>query len=215
MEEKEQKIVEEDKQKFYKLLREQIEHEDGLVNQRLSWLLFAQGFLFTFFYTLFSTLLSKVELFDILITVLKIVSIVGILLCILTMLSIRGAYNAVEHIRKMWYKRFPEEGEPHKDNDINLKDKQFPDITHKGFNGLGTSSLVSSFGIPFCIISVWLFCFFKLAVDKRTVEKIQNTKVKFSIEGQDAGSQKILQTIPKTNLIKVKIEDERIDSLKK
>lgn len=141
------------KSELYKMLRNQIQHEDGLVNQRLTWLLLSQAFLFTAYFTTLNKFfdLNKVtHLMDkiFLAILLFLIPLAALFLVFLGFRSINGAFEAIRILREFWFYNFPEEGVADKDNPYNFKitnsdvkpsthTKQFQDITYIGDVGKG------------------------------------------------------------------------------
>lgn len=201
-----------DKIELYDLIRKQIQHEDTLVNQRLTWLLYSQAFLFTFFYTLFTTILKQYEVIEIVLNVLVAISFFGVILCLLAIGSILGAYKAVKHLRDFWFHQNPDEGDSDKDNLIDKERKELPDITYKGQWFLN-SSRVASIGIPIALILVWGISLRTLYFDRTVVQKIQTKALDFSIEGKSSKAQHLLETLPQIdsmskvlNELKIKVD---------
>lgn len=201
-----------EKIELYDLIRKQIQHEDTLVNQRLTWLLYSQAFLFTFFYTLFTTILKQFEVIVIVLNVLIAISFFGVILCLLAIGSILGAYKAIKHLRDFWFYQNPDEGDSEKDNLIEKEGKELPDITYKGQWFLN-SSRVASIGIPIALILVWGISLRTLYFDRTVVQKIQTKALDFSIEGKSSKAQHLLETLPQIdsmskvlNELKIKVD---------
>ena len=132
---------------YYKLFRDQIVHEDNLINNRTNWLLAAQGLLFAAFGVLvntskgFSHVPSKVKL------LMNVIPAVGIFVTIFTFLSVLGAALAMRDIKKDW-KKISKKWEEQK-IDIVL-----PPLQCKGASKwLG---FVAPFFIPGIFIAAWL-----------------------------------------------------------
>jgi hypothetical protein len=205
-----------DKIELYDLIRKHIQHEDSLVNQRLTWLLYSQAFLFTFFYTLFTTILKQDEVIDIVLRVLVAISFFGVVLCVLAIGSIWGAYQAIKHLRDFWFHQNPDEGDSDKDNSIYKEGKELPDITFKG-KPLFSSSRVASIGIPIALILVWGVSLQTLYFDRTVIQKIQTKALDFSIEGKSSKAQHLLETLPQIDSMSNILNDLKIkvDSLQK
>ncbi len=135
------------KLELYKILRSQIQHEDSLVNHRLTWLLVTQAFLFTGYFATLNTYLDttkKLEQKDVwFIIIMFLIPIGGVFLVFFSFRSIIGAFEAIKAIRKYWYGNFPEEGLPLLDNNWNFPNtdsddtiisitKDLPEITFVG-----------------------------------------------------------------------------------
>lgn len=80
----------------WKRVRSAIEHENNLVNHRLTWLLLAQGGLFT----LFSSLSSIDEIF-----IRVCVAFFGMIFCLFMYIPLREADKALESLHVWWHNR--------------------------------------------------------------------------------------------------------------
>ena len=83
---------------IYQAYREKVTHEDGLVNQRMFWLVTFQALLFTSFALLTQ---SKLEI-DIFVFMTVIFALVGIGSATFTFLSVMAAFEAIEGTAKRW-----------------------------------------------------------------------------------------------------------------
>ncbi len=85
----------------YRLVRSQIEHEDNLVSQRLSWLLASQSFLFTAYaITLNGPSQSHFKMFETNSTLLmNLLILVGIVSALLIWASIMAGFSAMTKLR--------------------------------------------------------------------------------------------------------------------
>lgn len=85
----------------YRLVRSQIEHEDNLVSQRLSWLLASQSFLFTAYaITLNGPAQSHFKMFETHSTLLlNLLILVGIVSALLIWASILAGFYAMKKLR--------------------------------------------------------------------------------------------------------------------
>ena len=98
--------------KYYELAREQIVHEDNLINNRTNWLLAAQGLLFAAFGVVVDIIKEgkpvphEVEFF------MKVFPPVGILLAVFAFLSVLGAILAMKSINADWDTRLEEMSAP-------------------------------------------------------------------------------------------------------
>jgi hypothetical protein len=89
---------------YYKLIRSQIEHEDNLISQRLSWFLASQSFLFTAYAIVVSNLtaghipwaMRQQHL------LLAVIPVVSILTCVLVYATIVAAVIAIVHLRRLF-----------------------------------------------------------------------------------------------------------------
>ncbi len=86
----------------YRLVRSQIEHEDNLVSQRLSWLLASQSFLFTAYaITLNGPSQSHFKMFETHSTLLmNLLIVVGIVSALLIWASILAGFSAMKRLRQ-------------------------------------------------------------------------------------------------------------------
>src|ERR1700690_4318170 len=104
-------------EKRYELIREQIIHEDGLINQRLNWLLLSQGFLFA----AFTTIITNIDKFskglmagspgfitpaNILWPLLAI-AMTGLLLNYISFNGLKNAYRSLKYLRDNWHNARP------------------------------------------------------------------------------------------------------------
>lgn len=100
---------------YYKVIRSQIEHEDNLVNQRLSWFVAAQAFLFTAYSILLNapspTRLEKFAAQQDLLFLL--IPIVAIGMSILIYTTIIAAMIAMAHLRRILEREVREEERAH------------------------------------------------------------------------------------------------------
>jgi hypothetical protein len=129
---------------YYKLFRDQIVHEDNLINNRTNWLLAAQGLLFAALGVLIKTpeggaVSSKVKL------LMNVIPAVGISVTIFTFLSVLGAAMAMCDIKEKWAEQRI---------DANLPPLQCKDTPRRlGF--------AAAFLIPVIFIVAWLVIWFE------------------------------------------------------
>lgn len=91
----------------YLQLRAHLEHEDGLVHQRLTWLLTSQSFLFAAVAFLFSRLQDLGDIQKVLgIGLITLISIIGILLTRVVRSSVMAAYNSIRMLKDVWATHF-------------------------------------------------------------------------------------------------------------
>ena len=85
----------------FRFLRDEIRHEDGLINQRLSWLVSSQSFLImAFVITLTGPKQMRIASYEeVSQTLVKILPMMGILICIVCGLAIFGALLQMRQIR--------------------------------------------------------------------------------------------------------------------
>lgn len=89
----------------FKVFRDYIEHEDGLISSRITWLTVSQSFLFVSFAQLIGTSFEVAstpadrEISRIYITM---ICLLGCTLCILTFLSVWAATRAINDLQNKW-----------------------------------------------------------------------------------------------------------------
>lgn len=134
---------------LYKMLREQIQHEDHLVNHRLTWLLAVEGFLFAALAALLTsqnlTTYSKSMLFII-------IGFFGISFCISSFLGIRAAHKSLKILREKWDE--PPTGKQKTVDAWFAAKKKYPPITYVG-TAL-TNAWSAAEGTPWLAIFVWI-----------------------------------------------------------
>lgn len=130
---------------LYKLLREQIKHEDELINERLTWSLTAQGLLFIAYSALMSFCMETVFGY---IFVLVIGSL-GIILCLTTYTAINSAVASLERIRYYEYLQ-------RKHNQVGGIHLRLPPISGAGAVKDNKSVNVHINSIPFAFGIAWL-----------------------------------------------------------
>ncbi len=87
---------------YYKLFRDQIVHEDNLINNRTNWLLAAQGLLFAALGVLIRELEGGVTVSFKVKLLMNVIPAVGISVTIFTFLSVLGAMMAMCDIKEKW-----------------------------------------------------------------------------------------------------------------
>mgnify|MGYP005810022667 CR=1 FL=1 len=127
---------------LYRIVRAQVEHEDNLVSQRLSWLLAAQSFLFTAYaISLNGPVQLRVErLADRLTTLLP---IVGICTAILLWITILAGIFAMRTLRVAF------------ERCVSDLPKDIPPIQTRGATLFGGQ--IGPFLVPPLFIVIWLF----------------------------------------------------------
>ena len=101
---------------LYDRLRKRVEHEDGLVNQRLTWLLVVQGFLFAAFSTVLASERGVEPVTKAL--VLCLLALLGFNISFSTGHSLHAAFVALIELRETWQTHI--QGKPY--------EKQFPQL---------------------------------------------------------------------------------------
>ncbi len=133
------------KKELFELLREQIVHEDSLVNQRLNWLLLSQAFLFA--------ALTSVITSDKIDPGLQAwapfgIAIVGGVFNVYSFFGLSAAYMSLRNLRETWYAVNGEETESGLQHG-------FPKITWTGKKG--RKAITTSTSTPFIILTIWAF----------------------------------------------------------
>lgn len=134
---------------LYHMLREQIQHEDNLVNHRLTWLLAVEGFLFAVSTALFTSQNLTEDAKKIL---FFIIGIFGISFCITSFLGIRAAHNSLKILREKW-DELPL-GSPELKLAWLEAQKKYPPITYIG-SGM-TNAWSAAEGAPKLILTAWV-----------------------------------------------------------
>ena len=131
------------KKELFELIREQIRHEDDLVNQRLNWLLLSQASLFLGF-----TSIITADKLDITIRVWAPfwIAFVGGLFNIYSFVGLNAAYKSLRNLRESWYQVNGEE------TDRGLQNG-FPKITWTGKKG--QRAIFTATSTPFIILTIW------------------------------------------------------------
>lgn len=129
-------------QDFYKYTVKMIDQENTLINNRLSWMLTFQGFLFA---TL-ALIASKDTPQSISLAFRNVVPIVGIVVAFLALLGVFAAYISIDNTKRKWKKR--------------LENHQYPPA-----HGTALASIlgrITSYGIPISLILAWFILSHKL-----------------------------------------------------
>jgi len=131
------------KKELFQLLREQIVHEDELVNQRLNWLLLSQASLFL----ALTSILTNHKLDPTIQTWTPFgIAIVGAIFNIYSFVGLCAAYKSLRNLRETWYQVNGEETEQGLQNG-------FPKITWTGIRG--QRAIFTATSTPFIILTVW------------------------------------------------------------
>jgi hypothetical protein len=95
---------------YYAIVRSQIEHEDNLVGQRLSWFVAAQSFLFTAYAITVSNIRpdnhpspSRIQQ-----SMLMVVPLVALLTCLLLSITIIAGLVAIANLRRLFDSHVPQ-----------------------------------------------------------------------------------------------------------
>ena len=142
-------------EKKYELIREQIRHEDGLINQRLNWLLLSQGFLFAAFTSIIAnsentasgmTTVPNGQMasgFNVL-WPLMVIAITGLLLNTFSFVGLSNAYQSLKYLRENWRLARPADSEGRR------LYESFPNITWEG------SAITTASSSPIVITLAWM-----------------------------------------------------------
>lgn len=144
---KEEKLT---KKEMFEIIREQIRHEDGLINQRLNWLLLSQAFLFA----AFTTIITNDKEMNFVNPVVQAwipfgIALAGTILNISSFVGLRTAYASLKNLRETWFEVNGEgkDGEKLKNG--------FPQITWVGGN-IFQRAIATSTTTPWIVFSVWI-----------------------------------------------------------
>src|ERR1700678_2247631 len=104
----------------WRLFRNYLEHEDGLIHQRINWMLLLQGFLFAAYASIYCGLLESswdkqselhvqihqqfASLIETLLTFSRVIPIVGYSISLFSLLGVHAARQAIERLEKRWDK---------------------------------------------------------------------------------------------------------------
>ncbi len=139
--------------RLYDRLRKQIEHEDGLVNHRITWLLASQGFLF-FAYNQVSTAANKPGHFKI---TLLLIAALGLAITLSIFLSILAAFDSLKNLRASWkyscQEHFTKQNLTFESEKARLILLGFPQLTWVGTSWVRAIS--SAGGLPYFFVIIW------------------------------------------------------------
>jgi hypothetical protein len=126
----------------YSLVRQQIEHEDELVNQRVNWLLFSQAFFFGTFATILTTGTVPIDQS----LMIDLIATTGIVLCICAFSSILAAMESHGRLTKFW-----------RDSEDRIGFPQISGVTKQAnISLLKSNGSIFAGGIPLLITLLWL-----------------------------------------------------------
>ena len=96
---------------LYSALRQVIQHEDDLVNQRFTWLLTFEGFLLAGFFVVQSGMLGNIHRSYVVITEVSLAAVLigSLWICFITGQLIAAATTQVSLVGKLWKQRYKEE----------------------------------------------------------------------------------------------------------
>ena len=139
------------KKELYEMIREQIKHEDELVNHRLNWLLLSQAFLFTAFIAIATNQNAMPHIGSDLVPYIPIgLAAIGFIINALSFIGINSAHNSLDELRNIWYGRYPEEKKSEEGVYAN-----FPQITWEGSRFSRAINTATS--TPLIISIIWIF----------------------------------------------------------
>jgi hypothetical protein len=121
---------------FYDYTTQQIERENDLINNRLSWMLTFQGFLFA----ALALVVNKDTEPAVGLIFKNVLPIIGIAVALLAFLGVLAAYISIDNIKQKWKKQ--------------LGNQQYPPA-----HGTPLASFlgrITSYGIPISIVIAWL-----------------------------------------------------------
>jgi len=134
---------------LYSMLREQIQHEDSLVNQRITWLLATEAFLFAGF----GAILVSEELPEHQkLLFLLVIGFFGAFFSVLSAFSIHAAFDFLKILREKWTEA--PVGNEHVIEKWSSVRKKYPPITYAGHWGCGAG--FAAYGFPCLIFFIWL-----------------------------------------------------------
>ena len=144
----------------WKLVRSAIEHENTLINYRISWLLATQLFLFAVFSSIFVEAIKNDKLFNStkVYIAFTIISSIGFYVCILAWASLCAAQKMINRLRDWWLVHYSEHNNDEAKWINSIKffqdESKFPPV-----NGIFTENLHEWFNVerlPSAIAVCWL-----------------------------------------------------------
>jgi len=138
------------KKELFQMIREQIQHEDSLINQRLNWLLLSQAFLFT----AFTTIITNDKPIQAMDSTIQPwfpfgISLIGIILNISSFSGLRPAYASLKNLRETWYEMNGKWGEEKR------LQNGFPQITWVG-GKIFERAIATSTTMPWIVFTAWI-----------------------------------------------------------
>lgn len=129
---------------LYEHTTQRIKQETDLINNRLSWMLTFQGFLFAAI-----TLVSRKDADQTVSSILKdIIPIIGISVALLALSGVHAAYTAIEEVRKQYEK-------------LRENEEYLPAYGDEKAKKLGK---ITSYGIPLLIAIIWIIFLVRISV---------------------------------------------------
>src|SRR5947209_4632982 len=132
---------------YYRILRGQIEHEDNLISQRLSWFIMSQSFLFTAYAIVVANFLQRSPpglAAGQRLSLLVLIPVVAICTSILILITIVPGVIAMHHVRRLFRGRLDR-----------LPDPDLPPV--QGLRRTQVLGLAAPLLLPCLFTAVWLF----------------------------------------------------------
>jgi hypothetical protein len=128
---------------YYRIVRGQLEHEDNLITNRLSWLIASQSFLFTA-YAILAGNVSQGVISDPRRQLLVLIPGIAGLTCIFIFLAILGGVIAMHNLRKL-----------HRRHSSSAHNQTLPPV--QGYHATQFLGLVAPILLPILFTSVWVY----------------------------------------------------------
>jgi hypothetical protein len=131
---------------YYALIRARLEHEDGLIVNRLAWLMASQSFLFTAYAIVLNGLASTTtqSILDHHARLIRLIPIVGIASSALISAGLLAATRAMAWLRRQFRSRVPDE------TALGLPPIQTP-------CAIAAAGLAAPLILPVVFVAVWLY----------------------------------------------------------
>ena len=144
------KIEKPTKKELFQMIRDQIQHEDGLINQRLNWLLLSQAFLFA----AFSTIITSDKPLNFINLAIQPwipfgVTIIGMILNLSSFAGLRPAYASLKSLRETWYEANG------KSDETKRIQNGFPQVTWVG-RRMFERAIATSTTTPWVVFTAWV-----------------------------------------------------------
>jgi len=130
---------------YYKIVRSEIQHEDDLINQRVTWLVYTQAILFGAFFVLFTTKIPCVLWDRLSLTVMTL----GIVSDVILILGICLAFRAVRKLRALFYQQLAAKNEDA---------TAFPDPVVDDWGN--KAGVIVASALPTLFLCGWVYVFF-------------------------------------------------------
>jgi hypothetical protein len=153
---------------LYKIIREQIVHEDNLGNQRINWFLSSHAFLYAAYFIVFVAKQNlDINLYAI---SLGFICVFGLIISIFIQRGLIVSGKSLRILRKFWYSKNKDEGKYFEMNQ-NYESKEFPDINYwnekdKEFdkNLQPKNSITEIYSIMWWLPTVFIFSWLTLII---------------------------------------------------